>query len=163
MTVNGPRMAANIRLEATACPRMYYLSADVRQMSDRTDSVVAFGLRGAPRTHTIASSTRICGPFTAIRVLLFGNVNDREWSANARKYSLRGDGLSANGRKYALGDDGLSAYVLSVRRCKTDVRQNRFCRSSRASRCIPNAHHHIIHTHLRTIHGNSRSSLWERK
>ena len=58
---------------------------------------------------TIASSTRICGPFTAIRVLLFVNVNDREWSAN--------------GRKYALGDDGLSAYVLSVRRCKTDVRQ----------------------------------------
>ena len=156
-------MVVNIRLEATVCPRMYYLSADVRHMSDRTGSVVPLGLRGASRTHTIASSTRICGPFTAIRVLLFGNENDREWSANGRKYPLRGNGLSANGRKYALGDDGLSAYVLSVRRCKTDVRQNRFCRCSRASRCTPNAHHRIIHTHLRTIHGNSRSSLRERK
>ena len=28
---------------------------------------------------------------------------------------------------------------------------------------IPNAHHRIIYTHLRTIHGNSRSSLRERK
>ena len=96
MSVNGPRMVVNIRLEATVCPRMYYLSADVRQMSDRTESVVALGLRGAPRTHTIASSTRICGPFTAIHVLLLGNVNDREWSANGRKYPLGGDGLSAD-------------------------------------------------------------------
>ena len=75
--------------------------------------------------HTIASSTRICGPFTAIRVLLFGNVNDREWSAN--------------GRKYALGGNGLSAYVLSVRRCQTDVRQNRICRCSRL-RGAPRTH-----------------------
>ena len=103
MTVNGPRMVVNIRLEATVCPRMYYLSADVRQMSDRTESVVALGLRGAPRTHTIASSTRICGPFTAIHVLLLGNVNDREWSANGRKYALGGDGLSAD--DYCLSAD----------------------------------------------------------
>ena len=27
---------------------------------------------------------------------LFGNVNDREWSVNGRKYPLGGDGLSAN-------------------------------------------------------------------
>ena len=105
--------------------------------------------RRTPRTHTIASSTRICGPFTAIHVLLLGNVNVREWSAN--------------GRKYLLGDDGLSADVLSVRRCQTDVSQNRFCRCSRALRCIPNAHHRIIYTHLRTIHGNPPSSLRERK
>ena len=149
MTVNGPRMVVNIRLEATVCPRMYYLSADVRQMSDRTESVVALGLRGAPRTHTIASSTRICGPFTAIRVLLFGNENDREWSAN--------------GRKYPLGGDGLSAYVLSVRRCQTYVRQNSFCRYSPASRFSPHALHRVLQTHLRTIYGNSRSSLRERK
>ena len=49
------------------------------------------------------------------RSLLWGNVNDREWSENGRKYWYRGDG--------ALGEQASCLPCLLIHRCQTDLKQ----------------------------------------